>query len=55
MDTDARISALKERHAALEEKLNEEANRPMPDDAAIHAIKREKLHLKDEIQRLSAG
>ncbi|WP_425403801.1 YdcH family protein [Hwanghaeella sp.] len=52
MSLEARIEALKEKHAHLEMKIDEENSRPMPDDALVHTLKREKLHLKDEIERL---
>ncbi len=52
MSLEAHIEALKEKHAVLETKLDQENSRPMPDDALVHTLKREKLHLKDEIERL---
>lgn len=52
MSLEAHIEALKEKHAVLEMKIEEENNRPMPDDAVVHTLKREKLHVKDEIERL---
>ncbi len=52
MSQDARIESLKEKHAVLELKIGEESNRPMPDDALVHTLKREKLSVKDEIHRL---
>ena len=51
MSLEARIEALKEKHAVLEMKIDEENSRPMPDDALVHTMKREKLNLKDEIER----
>lgn len=52
MNQDGRIDALKERHANLDTALDTETNRPMPDDVAIHDLKRQKLAIKDEIARL---
>ena len=52
MSLEAHIEALKEKHAVLETKIEAENNRPMPDDALVHTLKREKLHVKDEIERL---
>lgn len=52
MAADDRIGALRERHASLEQKLQDEAARPSPDQDTIHDLKREKLALKDEIARL---
>lgn len=52
MSLEAHIEALKEKHAVLETKIEEENNRPMPDDSRVLTLKREKLHVKDEIERL---
>jgi hypothetical protein len=35
------------KHAELEEKLEREENRPLPDTSLIHSLKKQKLHLKD--------
>jgi len=47
-----RIESLKAKHANLEQKLHEEETRPHPDETLIHRIKKEKLEIKDEIERL---
>lgn len=47
-----RIDSLRERHASLDHKLDEEINRPLPDEATLLALKRQKLAIKDEIARL---
>lgn len=41
------MSALRMKHAELEDKLDREENRPLPDATLIHALKKQKLHLKD--------
>ncbi|MDA0663057.1 MAG: YdcH family protein, partial [Proteobacteria bacterium] len=51
--TEPRISSLKKRHASLETALDHEACRPMPDTGTIAHLKREKLAIKDELQRLA--
>ena len=43
------MSALVEKHAGLERKIQEEMNRPAPDDAVVHALKKQKLRLKDKL------
>ena len=48
----ARLDALKERHASLESKLFDEDHRPLPDPEAIARLKVEKLHIKDEMERI---
>lgn len=41
------LSALRTKHAELDEKLEREENRPSPDAKTIHDLKKQKLHLKD--------
>lgn len=50
-----RLDSLKARHAGLEAQITEETKKPQPDESAIHALKREKLRVKDEIARLERG
>ena len=47
-----RLRSLEERHAMLERQISEEDARPRPDDAELTRLKREKLRLKEEIERL---
>lgn len=47
--TSAHNSALLARHAALDARLEREAQRPLPDAAEIAAIKKAKLKIKDEL------
>ncbi len=53
MSVDARLQSLKNKHSELEANLQAEEARPHPDESRIHRLKREKLQVKDEIQRLS--
>lgn len=46
------VSALQTKHAGLEAKLREEMSRPQPDSAAITAIKKKKLKIKEELATL---
>lgn len=48
-----RIESLRTRHHAIDEVLHEENLRPVPDPAVIAKLKKQKLHLKDEMRRLS--
>ena len=41
------MSALRMKHAELEDKLEREENRPLPDTSVIHSLKKQKLQLKD--------
>ncbi len=44
------LTALKAKHAALDDAIKEEMARPLPDEAAISNLKRQKLKLKEEIE-----
>jgi hypothetical protein len=48
-----RIEALRAKHARLEVEIDQETHRPRPDDVQLATMKREKLRLKDEIERMS--
>src|SRR5579862_6653452 len=52
MSQQDRIETLKEKHASLERAIDEETHRPLPDQAAIYDLKRQKLRIKDEIVQL---
>jgi len=49
---DSRIEALRAKHAELEKSIHEQEIHPKPDDDVIHALKKQKLRVKDEIARL---
>jgi hypothetical protein len=52
MSLNTRLDALKERHASLETRIFDEDHRPQPDSEALMRLKIEKLHLKEEMERL---
>jgi hypothetical protein len=54
MTVQARLDALKERHAQLEMRIADEDQRPRPDSDALMRLKIEKLRVKEEIERLRA-
>jgi hypothetical protein len=41
------MTALQQKHAELETQLENENNRPFPNDDLIHRLKKQKLHIKD--------
>ena len=45
----AHLASLTARHAKLDESVAAETRRPMPDQARLAQLKREKLKLKEEI------
>jgi len=55
MALEQRIQSLKKRHFEIDMKLLAEEARPAPDETLLHQLKREKLHLKDEMSRLING
>jgi hypothetical protein len=46
------VESLRSKHALLEEQIDEELHRPLPDQFILTRLKREKLRIKDEIARL---
>jgi hypothetical protein len=53
MALDAHLDELSHKHRALDRKIEEEQGRPTANDFKIAELKRQKLRLKDEIERLS--
>ena len=47
-----RVESLKAKHAALETALEDESRRPLPDFSAVAELKRRKLKIKDELERI---
>ena len=53
MSVQSHIEALTAKHAALEQELHLETRRPAPDESLVADIKRRKLEIKDEINRIN--
>jgi hypothetical protein len=51
--TSSRQDALKSRHAALTNKIELEQGRPGASDWYLKALKRQRLHLKEQIEGIS--
>jgi hypothetical protein len=49
MSLQDRIGTLRARHANLEQEIDRESHRPLPNTDAITDLKRQKLRIKDEI------
>ena len=49
----ARFDALRNAHAELKLKIRREQNRTLPDAMNMQRLKREKLHIKDEMSRIA--
>ena len=52
MALEQRIESLRNRHLHFKEMIHAEEARPAPDEIRLHEMKREKLILKDELERL---
>ena len=49
------VTFLKERHKELEQAIETETNRPMPDGMLVQLWKRQKLRIKDKLQRIQVS
>jgi hypothetical protein len=52
MTTEGHIAALERRHRELERQIDDEMSHITHDDMTIAALKRKKLEIKDELQKL---
>ncbi|MEQ1863734.1 MAG: DUF465 domain-containing protein [Micropepsaceae bacterium] len=52
MALESHIQELAEKHHKLEELIHDELHRPLPDDLTLAELKKRKLRLKEEIERL---
>ncbi len=55
MTNPADLAALEARHAALEQEIDDESRRPLPDQAHLTQLKRKKLKIKEEMARMTAA
>ncbi|WP_099865421.1 YdcH family protein [Pararhizobium haloflavum] len=55
MTVQAHLATLQQKHGSLEEQLHAEMTRPSSQDHVIADLKRKKLRIKDEIERLSSS
>lgn len=55
MGLESHIQELADKHHKLDEQIHEELLRPHPDDLMISELKKRKLRLKEEIERLRSG
>jgi hypothetical protein len=50
---DDHVDSLRNKHARLEQMIDDEQHRPLPDQGTVSRLKKEKLRIKEEIERLS--
>ena len=55
MTIEAHLPTLEKKHVALEEELHAAVNRSSAEDQTIAEIKRRKLRIKDEIERIRSS
>ncbi|MEL6217494.1 MAG: YdcH family protein [Pseudomonadota bacterium] len=55
MSLTSHITQLRQKHETLDREIEQAMRQPATDDLEITAMKRQKLHLKEEITRLSAS
>ena len=53
MSVSSHLDQLRQKHESLKVRIREEERRPAVNHLEITAMKREKLHIKEEIERLS--
>lgn len=49
------VQSLRAKHAKLEELIADEMHRPLPDQTALAQLKKEKLKIKEQIERSAIG
>ncbi|MEM0900474.1 MAG: DUF465 domain-containing protein [Pseudomonadota bacterium] len=52
MSLEGHLEALERKHLKLEEQISSAFGRPAPDQTALSQMKREKLKIKEEIERI---
>jgi hypothetical protein len=52
MSIQVHVESLSKKHAEIEDVIAREELRPHPDDIRLKRLKKEKLHLKEELHRL---
>ena len=55
MASEEQVEKLKIDHAGLEHAIEQELSRPYPNDQTLADLKRKKLRIKDELQRLAVA
>ncbi len=52
MSIEAHLAELTEKHKGLETRIHEELARPMADNLKVSELKRQKLRIKEQIERI---
>ena len=54
MSIEKNLEELKAKHEALDIEIEQEGNRPLPDQTLISTLKKQKLKIKEEIEQITA-
>ena len=54
MNVEPRLRSLEEKHHGLENQIELEAHRPHPDQTLLSGLKRKKLRIRDEMDKLQS-
>jgi len=54
MTVEGHLEALRRKHFTLEEEITSTGSRPSPDQTELTRLKREKLKIKEEIERIES-
>jgi hypothetical protein len=54
MSLETHLDHLRERHHSLDDKIQKYARAPSSDDTTVHDLKKQKLKIKEEIERVVA-
>ena len=52
MSLQEHAESLRSKHARLEQLIDDEQHRPLPDQATLARLKKEKLKVKDELEQI---
>ncbi len=55
MPVQEHVESLRAKHARLEQLIEEELHRPLPDQSVISRLKKEKLRIKEQIEQIRAA
>lgn len=55
MSMQEHVESLRAKHSRLEQQIDEELHRPLPNQTMVSRLKKEKLRIKEEIEHIRPG
>lgn len=55
MSMQEHVESLRSKHLHLEKQIDDEMHRPMPDQSTLSRLKKQKLIIKEQIERVAAN